>query len=315
MFFDCHCSFCFTGPALKRRAFTLIELLVVISIISLLVAMLLPALRTARVSAYVAASLSNARQITTALHAYATDSMDSMPYLSEASPPAMTQFKRNATWAKTLYDRSYVSAIDVYWSPGKVRTGSETFLFEAVGYGLNGVDHSSSTSGTVYDGGVSVPQNRHVNGQVGPPMKIGGGGAPPPTMMLMLAETFGGQTYGAPCGSYIASPGANVSNYGGLFNYDRRIVRSYVDGHAKAPEGMSGVYITDTLSQVGDVTSRGEVKVAPDPDLLGWNQDRESLVGGTGSYSGDWTVYQSIHPVYPPCFSKWRSDGWHRELQ
>lgn len=56
-----------------KRAFTLIELLVVISIISLLVAILLPALRSARASAMQVQCLSGIRQIGVALECYRND--------------------------------------------------------------------------------------------------------------------------------------------------------------------------------------------------------------------------------------------------
>ncbi|MBX3403893.1 MAG: type II secretion system protein [Phycisphaeraceae bacterium] len=54
----------------KRRGFTLIELLVVIAIIALLVAILLPALSEARSAAQGAVSISNLRQLNTAIAAY-----------------------------------------------------------------------------------------------------------------------------------------------------------------------------------------------------------------------------------------------------
>lgn len=76
----------FTSRSVAGRialhGFTLVELLVVISIVALLIALLLPALRKARDTARLISCASNVRQIAIGLHAYAADMPDSaLPYV------------------------------------------------------------------------------------------------------------------------------------------------------------------------------------------------------------------------------------------
>lgn len=69
----------------KHGAFTLIELLVSISIIALLIAMLLPALRTARSASRSVMCMSNLRQGMIGFHAYRADHRQYAPALMRSS--------------------------------------------------------------------------------------------------------------------------------------------------------------------------------------------------------------------------------------
>src|SRR2546423_5281117 len=69
-----------------RLGFTLIELLVVIAILAILMALLLPALASARNQGRKAACLSNLRQIGIALHIYASENDGRIPYGPKAPP-------------------------------------------------------------------------------------------------------------------------------------------------------------------------------------------------------------------------------------
>lgn len=64
----------------QEKGFTLIELLVVISIISLLISILLPALQMARKSSRSVACLTNQKQIGVTMQLYANDNKDVLPY-------------------------------------------------------------------------------------------------------------------------------------------------------------------------------------------------------------------------------------------
>jgi len=77
----------------KRHAgFTLIELLVVIAILSLLIAILLPVLNQAKHHARRAACTGNLRQIGMAIHMYAEDFDDSVPYGPAGRPVTGSNF-------------------------------------------------------------------------------------------------------------------------------------------------------------------------------------------------------------------------------
>lgn len=90
-------------PALRPRGFTLLELLVVISIISILVAMLLPALSKTRTVAQQIACASKLRQVAVGTTAYRLDHKDWLPQM-RMSGSVYTWGLGNATYSRTLED-------------------------------------------------------------------------------------------------------------------------------------------------------------------------------------------------------------------
>ena len=76
----------------QRAGFSLIELLVVIAIMSLLIAILLPVLNQAKIQANRAACVGNLRQVGVAIHMYAEDFGDTIPYGPSGRPVTGSNF-------------------------------------------------------------------------------------------------------------------------------------------------------------------------------------------------------------------------------
>jgi len=76
----------------QRPGFSLIELLVVIAIMSLLIAILLPALNQAKIQAHRTACAANLRQVGVAIHMYAEDFGDTIPYGPSGRPVTGSNF-------------------------------------------------------------------------------------------------------------------------------------------------------------------------------------------------------------------------------
>jgi prepilin-type N-terminal cleavage/methylation domain-containing protein len=112
-----------------RVGFTLIELLVVISIISLLIAILLPALSSARKAAQLTSCASQVRQIGMALHMYAQDNKRHLPVVEHGGGQPWANMSIWVDWATKyngyrslgiLYDQDYLGSWNALYCPAQV---------------------------------------------------------------------------------------------------------------------------------------------------------------------------------------------------
>lgn len=101
-------------PQRRLSGFTLIELLVVISIVAMLIAILLPALSTAREAGRSTQCLSNLRQIGTAFHAFEIDH-GYLPFKWIDDDGLDGPYGDHKAWAMRLSEQQYLPASGELW--------------------------------------------------------------------------------------------------------------------------------------------------------------------------------------------------------
>jgi prepilin-type N-terminal cleavage/methylation domain-containing protein len=232
-----------------RPAFTIIELLVVISIISLLIAILLPALASARNAADVAQSLTNIRQLQFSVHSYAADYKSYTPQIRNF--PSNPEPNRN--WSAVLFGRNYATDIRVFWGRNRdtsaislaaMKTNMDNSGWSVVGY--------SVISANPW-GAMNMPRLDLAKPQA--------------SRALAMAEAL--DTSWGVAGKYAIEPATTSNNNVKLFNTQGKIVVAYWDSHARAttgedigwnPSDKTGTYPTGNYAGRWTYASAGEFR-------------------------------------------------------
>lgn len=303
----------------RHCAFTLIELLVVISIIALLVAILLPALGSARIAAHKTASLSNLRQIAVATMAYANGNRESLPYLNRAKiHNGSWTFQwalANTLWPGQLVTEGYVSTSKVFWAPGRnhgdidpsapKRDAGNFFEYRYVSYSA-----SVGAFGTGEHVWFNLRDGLSGGSEQGKPLNLGEANTPPASNMILIAE--GGRADLPQEGHLSIVPRAYFSSAANTtipYNYRGAMPRVYVDGHAKALTRTGSKYVYH------DAGVNPALYEYPSADDIAYSTDQPSKLTGidTPEYFSGWWMYNgdSISRYQTaPWYSNWRVDGW-----
>ena len=248
-------------------AFTLIELLVVISVIALLVAILLPALRAARTTAHQVSSLSNVRQILTAMNAYAVDNDGSMLIYVWATSGSLPNPPNNGMyWSGQLVGEGYIGDRNVYWSPAKDTSVLDAFNtpnhkhfdpWRHTGYAVNQYMMPD------YEDQLPAPA-----GKGRPVVNLDKVNPFQPGEALGLLDAFDNRSNGAATdwSQGAAKVFPKSGSFPRAFTYQGNPVHGYLDGHAVAGDSDKILWRDGGGPRLGDWTvnvTHSSTKVAP----------------------------------------------------
>ena len=153
------------APARLTWAFTLIELLVVIAIISILAALLLPALAKGKSSAKSIACVSNLHQIGLALNVYVQDNRDRLPICAGCLPSQMPKLPPITT---TLYAGQKTNK--VFACPADQKIFDAELTSYEWNFWLNDAPYSAPQWATIYTNEASVIVNTLFGGRDATPI-------------------------------------------------------------------------------------------------------------------------------------------------
>jgi prepilin-type N-terminal cleavage/methylation domain-containing protein len=221
-----------------RHAFTLIELLVVISLISLLVAILLPALASVRSAGQRSASLSNVRQIANAMHLYAADNKNSFPFRAfenlEFPQIPVGPFTTNVPyWGGVLVVRGgYLVSPSVLWGPSRI-----PWYVSSLAAMTSNVNHPNyNRVGYAVNENI-LPFRSEVTGRR-IPLRPDQQGQPDNGKAVFLVEAFDNSALSIPQDGLNGIVPRTLLSGTRIFSHGSSVVRAYVDTHATAGNGL-----------------------------------------------------------------------------
>lgn len=257
-----------------QKAFTLIELLVVIAIIAILAAILFPVFAQAKLAAKKTSSLSNCKQLGTALQIYVGDYDDVTPSIWGTTNPAqcsealgLDQGCSNEWWIPLF---PYFKSINLIYSSERDRPDNS---WPRKKYG------ATKVSAYGYNWG---PFGWRGGGLLEKQMALPVGNVNIGKSMTSIVEPAGtvafGDTYDTPRATI--GIGFRADTYTGLTNsglrYGGQFNDVFTDGHAKANKVRAG-YLPGAFNSrfivVADTQRLGRTYYCSDPDAIIANED------------------------------------------